>query len=363
VDGNIGYQTPGWIPIRNKGHDGSLPVPGWTDDFQWQSYIPFDELPRTFNPEAGFIATANNAIIGPGYPYLITTDFDRGYRARRITDLIAHASAPITIDTLKQIHGDNRDLSAEFLIPALSEVDLGDAHQDEVRAIFDSWDYQLNMDSAPAALYNSFFYHLLARMFRDDLSEDYWPNGGGRWTLVLKNLVSQPNSPWWDDKTTPEAVEARDDVMRLAFSDAVSELEDRFGRDTSKWSWGDMHTLTLTNSTLGSSGVPPIEALFNRGPFRASGGSIMVNATGWDASRERPETYSVTSYPSERAIYDLSDLNDSIAIHTSGQSGHAYHPHYVDMTPLWASIQYYPMWWDQDSVIEAAEGYLVLKPK
>jgi penicillin amidase len=363
VDGNIGYQTPGWIPIRNKGHDGSLPVPGWMDGFQWQGYIPFDELPRTFNPEAGFIATANNAIIGPGYPYLITTDFDRGYRARRITDLIAHASAPITIDTLKQIHGDNKDLSAEFLIPALMEVDLGDAHQDEVRAIFDGWDYQLNMDSAPAALYNSFFYHLLARTFRDDLPEDYWPNGGGRWTLVLKNLVSQPNSAWWDDKSTPETVETRDEVIRLAFSDAVSELEDRFGRDTSKWNWGDMHTLTLTNSTLGSSGVPPIEALFNRGPFRASGGSIIVNATGWDASRETPETYSVTSYPSERAIYDLSDLNDSIAIHTSGQSGHAYHPHYVDMTPLWASIQYYPMWWDQDSVIEAAEGYLVLKPK
>lgn len=363
VDGNIGYQTPGWIPMRNEGHDGSLPVPGWTDDFQWRGYIPFDELPRTFNPAAGFIATANNAIVGPEYPYLITTDFDRGYRARRITDMIVNAPAPITIDYLKQIHGDNRDLGAEFLVPALLEVDLDNARLDEVRSLWNEWDYQLNMGSAPAALYNSFFYHLLARTFRDDLPEDYWPNGGGRWTLVLENLVTQPDSLWWDDKTTSDSVEARDDMMRLAFSDAVSDLEDRFGKDTSKWNWGDMHTLTLTNSTLGKSGIPPIEALFNRGPFRASGGNIIVNATGWDASKESTDAYAVSSYPSERAIYDFSDFNNSIAIHTSGQSGHAYHPHYVDMTPLWATIQYYPMWWDQESVVEDAEGYLVLRPK
>ena len=360
VDGNIGYQTPGWIPIRNAGHDGSLPVPGWTDDFRWQGYIPFDELPRSFNPEAGFIATANNAIVGPEYPYLITTDFDRGYRARRITDMIANAPAPITVDYLKQIHGDNKDLAAEFLVPALMDADLGDDHLAEARSLFSPWDYQLNMDSAPAALYNSFFYHLLARGFRDDLPEEYWPNGGGRWALIVRDLMLQPDSAWWDDKSTTDTVETFEDIMRLAFADAVSDLEGRFGQDTSKWKWGDMHTLELTNSTLGASGVPPIEALFNRGPFRTSGGSLIVNATGWDASKNTPDAYMVSSYPSERVIYDFSDFNNSIAIHTSGQSGHAYHPHYVDMTPLWANIQYSPMWWNLDSVIEDAEGHLRL---
>jgi penicillin amidase len=363
IDGNIGYQTPGWIPIRNDGHDGSLPVPGWTDDFQWQGYIPFDELPRAFNPEAGFIATANNAIVGPAYPYLITTDFDRGYRARRITDMIANAPEPITVDYLKQIHGDNKDLCAEFLVPALLEVDLGDDHLAEARSLLNNWEYQSDMDSAPAALYNSFFYHLLARSFHDGLPKDYWPSGGGRWALVVKNLLTQPDSPWWDDHSTSDKVESRDDVMRLAFADAVTELERRFGKNTSKWNWGDMHTLTLTNSTLGESGVPPIEALFNRGPFRTSGGSLLVNATGWDASLQTPGAYTVSSYPSERVIYDFSDFNNSIAIHTSGESGHAYHPHYVDMTPMWANIQYSPLWWNLDSIIADAEGHLVLTPK
>jgi len=363
VDGNIGYQTPGWIPIRKPGHDGTLPVPGWNDDYQWQGYIPFDELPRAFNPEAGFIATANNSIIGPEYPYVITTDFDRGYRARRITDLIANAPAPITVDYIKQIHGDNKDLSAEFLVPALLEADLGDAHLDEVRSLLKGWDYQSNMDSAPAALFNSFHYHLLARGFRDDLPEDYWPGGSSRWTLVIKNLMEQPNSFWWDDKNTIDNVEVFDDILRLAFADAVSELEDRFGKDTSKWNWGDMHTLTLTNTTLGESGVPPIDALFNRGPFRTSGSEILVNSTGWDAALETPIAYTVATYPSERVIYDLSNFNNSLAIHTTGQSGHAYHPHYVDMTQLWADINYYPMWWNMESITADAEGHLVLTPK
>lgn len=362
VEGNIGYQTPGWIPIRGAGHDGSLPVPGWTDEYLWQGYIPFDDLPRTFNPEAGFIATANNAIIGPDYPYLITTDFDRGYRARRITDMIANAPAPITIEYVRQIHGDNKDLGAEFLVPALMQVDLQDGRLAETRAILEGWDYQLSMDSAPAALYNSFFYHLLARGFRDDLPEDYWPGGGSRWILIVKNLMGNPNSFWWDDKTTTDSVETFDDILRLAFSDAVRELEKRFGNDPSAWSWGEMHTLTLRHSTLGGSGVPPIEALFNRGPFRASGGSSIVNATGWDASKPAPQAYTVESLPSERAIYDLSDFGNSIAIHTTGQSGHAYHPHYLDMTPMWANIEYYAMLWTEADVVRNAEGHLVLTP-
>lgn len=343
VDGNIGYQTPGWIPIRNSGHDGRLPVPGWTDDYLWQGYIPFDELPRTFNPQVGFVVTANNAIIGPEYPYLITTDFARGYRARRITDMIENAPAPITVDYIKLMHGDNKDLSAEFLVPALMQVDLGDSHLDEVRSLFTTWDYQLNMDSAPAALYNSFIYHLLARGFRDDLPEDYWPGGGSRWTLVIKNLMEQPNSPWWDDKSTAGTVETFEDILRLAFGDAVSELEKRFGTDTSNWNWGDMHSLNLTHSTLNA--IPVVNSLFNRGPFPSGGGSIIINATGWDASMSLPDAYTIDSYPSERVIYDLSDFSNSIAIHTTGQSGHAYHPHYVDMTPLWANIEYYPMLW------------------
>ena len=89
TQGNIAYSLPGRIPIRAQG-DGSVPSPGWTGEFEWTGYIPFESLPRAYNPPEGFIATANNAVVGPDYPYLIGTDFDYGYRAKRIVDLITN---------------------------------------------------------------------------------------------------------------------------------------------------------------------------------------------------------------------------------------------------------------------------------
>ncbi len=89
VDGNIGYQMTGEVPIRTPKHTGMVPVPGWTGEYEWQGFIPYDELPYTYNPPQGFIATANNKIVGDDYPYRITEEWDPGYRAERIVDLLS----------------------------------------------------------------------------------------------------------------------------------------------------------------------------------------------------------------------------------------------------------------------------------
>jgi penicillin amidase len=166
------------------------------------------------------------------------------------------------------------------------------------------------------------------------------------------------NSPWWDDKSTTNVVETSADILKKSFRDGVTELEGLLGKDLSKWKWGDLHKGNFHNGSLGESGVGLIESLFNRDGFPVSGSSSIVNATSWDAT----EGYQVTSLPSMRAIYDLSDLSNSVTVHTTGQSGHAYHPHYIDMAPLWANNQYYSMLWDQQKVIQEAEGHLVLNP-
>jgi penicillin amidase len=356
VDGNIGYQMPGRIPIR-AGGDGRLPVPGWTDDYEWTGTIPFEELPFVLNPPQGYIVTANNAVVGPDYPYLISLDWDYGYRAQSIVDMIEGTQAPIDIAYVEKMQGEDRNLLAKELVPALMDVSLEDAHLEGARQLLQNWDYQMHMDSAPAALYAAFWRHLLAVTFHDDLPEDYWPGGDSRWFEVIRDIASLPTSPWWDDRTTPE-VEGRDQVFRKAFADAVAELEERLGDDPTRWAWGDLHTMTLENQTLGRSGIAFIEALFNRGPFRTSGGSSIVNATGWNAIKD----YTTRTLPSMRMIVDLGNLSNSLAIHTTGQSGHAYHPHYVDMTDLWRNIQYYPMLWERSQVEAAAEAHLRLVP-
>ncbi|MDQ2691425.1 MAG: penicillin acylase family protein, partial [Chloroflexota bacterium] len=119
------------------------------------------------------------------------------------------------------------------------------------------------------------------------------------------------------------------------------------------------HAATFRNGTLGESGVGPIEALFNRGPFPTGGGESIVNATGWSVGGG----YETTSLPSLRMIVDLGNLDNSVSVHTTGQSGHAFHEHYIDMAPLWANVEYYPMSWEAQGIMAAAEGHLVLRPK
>jgi penicillin amidase len=353
VDGNIGYQTSGDVPIRKKG-DGRLPVPGWTSEYDWNGFIPFDELPYTLNPAEGYIVSANNLIVGAEYDHFLSADWDYGFRATRITQMLQNAPGKIDIPYIEKIHGDNYDSGAAAMVPILLDVKLGNSHLEETRMLLTDWDYQAQRDSASAALYEVFWKHLLADTFNDDLPERYWPSGGNRWFEVMRDL--DVNSQWWDDKNTGDMTETRDKIFAHAFKDAVAEIEKTLGKDPSEWKWGDLHGSNFRNSTLG---IGPLKTLFNRGPFPTSGGASIVNATSWNATKG----YETTNLPSMRAIYDFSNLNNSVTVYTTGQSGHAYHEHYIDMAPLWANIQYYPMLWDEKSATADPEGHLVLTPK
>lgn len=355
-EGNIGYQSTGRIPQRATG-DGSFPVAGWTDDYEWLGFIPFDALPRSYNPEKGFIVSANNAVVGDDYPYFITGGWDYGYRANRIVELLSGDSS-VTAEDIATIHGDNYNASAARYLPLLKALEGMDEDWPAERLeVFDGWDLQDNLDSAPAALYNAFFRHLVLNTFGDELPEGWIP-GSARAYMLLENLASDPNNAWWDDARTSIA-ETRDDILKRAFAAGVAEIELLLGTDPAKWRWGDLHTASFVNSTLGQSGIAPIEALFNRGPFPTSGNGPAVNATSWKVSAG----YEVTWIPSERLIVDLDDLDASLAVHPTGQSGHAFHPNYIDMPELWRLIDYHPLPWTPAAVEASAVHRLLLVPE
>ena len=258
---------------------------------------------------------------------------------------------------MQHIQADNKDLNAAVLVPILLSIPLNDNRLEAGRALLQDWDFQDQMDSAPAALFAAFWKHLLLRTFADELPEDYLPEGGSRWFMVMSQLASQADSDWWDNRDT-NGIEARDDIFRMALGDALSELEQIMGKDPQRWRWGKLHTVLFQNATLGKSGIAPIEALFNRGPFETSGGGSIVNATSWKASQD----YTVTALPSMRMLIDLGNLDNSLTIHPTGQSGHAYHPNYIDMADDWRMIRYHAMLWSRTQVEAAAQAILHLEP-
>ena len=350
VEGNIGYQSPGAIPIRANG-DGTLPVPGWTDEYEWTGFIPFDELPRSFNPESGYIVTANNAVVDDSYPYWITYDWAYGYRARRIVDLVG-SNAPISLEQVGSVQFDSYDLSAERIVPYLAALDS------PINTVLASWDFGNQIDSSGAAAYNAVWKRMLEFTFWDDLPEDYRPEGGSRWFYVVGQMMDRPDDPFWDDATTTD-VEDRDAILQKSLDAAYEDLKGWFGDDPDDWQWGAMHVSTFRNQTLGESGIGIVEDRFNRGPFQTAGGGSLVNSTAWLAT-ESFETYWL---PSMRMLVDLGDLSRSVVTNTTGQSGHTDHPHYDDMIPLWLSGEYVPMTWTREQVEADAETVQTLTPQ
>jgi len=369
VDGNIGYQSPGLIPIRanpaktgGAGSDGSLPVPGWMGEYEWTGYIPFDKLPSRFNPQDGFIVTANNAVVDDKYPYFISRDWDVGYRAQRITDMI-RAKDKLSADDIKAIHGDDYDLFADQLAPYLQVLKASAPIQKAALDALMKWDRVTRRDSVGASVFEALTYHVVEDTFADELgpslAADY-VSAGATQRAALAVLLDRPNDPMWNDIGTTDRTETRDDILQRAFEDACKELEARLGGDVAQWNWGRLHTTTFRNGSLGQSGISIIEAIFNRGPVVTDGTAIAVNATSF--SSEADDRYAVVWGPSERYIADLADWTRSLSVHTTGQSGQPYHKHYDDFIDLWRNIQYHPMLWSRADVEKNVEGTLTLAP-
>ena len=339
VDGNIGYQAPGIIPIR-EGYDGKWPIPGWDSRYQWQGTIPFPALPSVQNPPEGWIVTANQAVIGPQYPFFLTDDWSYGTRSQRIVDLIEEATADgakVDATRMQQIQMDANNELASFLAPKMQALPTSDATANSV-ALFEGWDYQQSADSAPAAYFNAVWRQLVARMFDAEADTELISSSGGdRYWQVIYNIWDTPDDFWWDDKTTPE-VETRDQTLQASMAAAASELSATLGDAPEEWRWGALHTLLLQNQTLGDSGIGPIEAIFNRGPIEVAGGEATVNATGWTPI----DGYVVDWVPSMRQVIDVSDFDASTWVNLTGASGHAYDAHYSDQIDAWRTGAQYP---------------------
>jgi len=147
-------------------------------------------------------------------------------------------------------------------------------------------------------------------------------------------------------------------MLALSAEEAYDELSALQGTTVSSWRWGDLHAITLTSDTLGSSGIAPIEMLFNRGPFAVSGGASVVNATGWELGT----SYATTTVPSMRMVVDLSDFDASTWIHLTGASGHAFEEHYIDQTSDWAAGVQKPWAFSSTAIDAATRHTLVLTP-
>ncbi|QTV80327.1 penicillin acylase family protein [Microbacterium sp. NIBRBAC000506063] len=356
TEGNIGYQTPGRLPIRGAG-DGWLPQPGWDSAYDWQGFIPFESLPVVYNPTSGYIVTANNAIVDTSYRYFLSRDWDYGYRAGRIAHMIERraAIAPLTAQDMREIQADNEMWFGKRLALALGETSAERPEVQEAIELVRAWDAQNNADSDAAAYANVFFSRLAQNLF----SERDVPlpvTGHARLYTVIDELFDDPENPLWANAAV--GATDLDSMLAVTAEQAYDELVSLQGPTMSRWNWGGLHAITLTHDTFGTSGIAPIEALFNRGPYAVGGGASVVNATGWEIG----DGYATTTVPSMRMVIDLDDFDASTWNHLTGTSGHAFHEHYTDQTDAWSRGEQQPWVFSPRAVTQSAVDTLVLLP-
>jgi penicillin G amidase len=353
TSGNIGYQTPGQIPIRKNG-DGRWPVPGWTDQYEWTGFIPFDQLPHVLNPTDDYVVTANNPIIGSQYPYLLSKDFDYGYRANEITHRLQAATADgkkIDADGMRAIEADTRNEFASVLVPYLTRLPASSKKQTRAAvALFTGWDDTTPDTSAAAAYFYEVWKFVCKDAFEAKLPSNVDVDGGDRWFAVATTLLPDASSFWWNGD--------RDALLAKAMDQASAELTSQQGSTVKQWQWGALHKLTPTNQTLGTGGPWFVKWLVNGDPVPVSGGSSVVDATGFDIAKD----FSVDELPSMRMVVDLSNLDASTWVNLTGASGHVDDPHYLDQLRLWRTFRTLPWPYSRSAVVAATKDKLTLTP-
>jgi penicillin amidase len=356
TSGNIGYYGAGIIPTRPSGN-GMFPQDGWTSATRWGDRIPFEQMPHAFNPPAGYIVTANNRVVGDEYPHFLSAEWAPGFRSRRIIELLGERKAH-DAQSMARMQSDSVSLLAKFICETIEPALAGvrEADQRKAARLLAEWDYDNTVKSAAALIYHEFLITFARNTFSDELGKTLANEYLDQYYLWLERFVQfvEEDSPWFDDRNT-QKVETRDDIVVRSFAEAVESLQKKYGADMDGWRWGNVHRGEF-HHPLDKSAL--VKWLFNPDPFPFPGDGETINRGTFDFNKP----YEVTMAASIRHIMDFSHLENTLGIHTTGQSGHFLSPHYDDLAELWLKGKYISLPMNKEEYQRRIEGYLRLLP-
>ncbi len=348
-NGNIGHLAVGQIPVRKTG-DGSLPLPGWDSAYAWKGVIPFDELPVTFNPERGYIVSANDKGIDDRYPYFISDDWAPPERAARIESLLREKvarSGRISLEDNKPIQADVVSLTAKKLLPLLTSIKAEDAKQQQALDLLRAWDGRMDKESAAASIFNGWMRYLGSEIFASAVSEN-WSREGERIYVtdvlngappdVIYRALTDPRETWCFRNASAKSRRC-DAMLSSALSSAIDELERLAGSDPDSWKWGSIHQTSYPHQPF--SQVKGLSSLFGR-RVSSGGGQDTVAVSSYYFLDS--EGYLGTLGSGFRQLIQLGPGRAShLYMNSTGQSANVFSSHYSDMVTPFEKAQYYSL--------------------
>lgn len=348
--GNIGWQAAGITPLRSW--SGMLPVPG-DGRFEWDGYLPINALPSEYNPERGFIATANHYLYPNDYPYpnarhYVWTD---PYRAHRIEEVLG-SGRRFSVSEMTRLQNDDLSIAARAIVPLLRDLTFTNPSAAKARDAVLAWDFVLDKNSSAAAVYELFSRRLFAAV-RDvaipAAARAAVPNG----LLGTKRIIDFLQAP--DGRFGTDPTKGRDELVIKAFEQGVADVTAKFGPDMAAWKWGDekLHH-ALIKHPLSAAVNAEMKKKLEVGPFPRGGDGTTVSATGGADNQ--------TSGGSLKIVADPDNWDNSVGLNTPGQSGDPESPHYRDLFELWARGRYFPVAYSRAKVESVTEKTSTLAP-
>ena len=355
-EGRIGFVAPGRVPVRRADNAamGRVPVPGWDAKYDWQGFIPFEMLPALKDPASARIVTANHKITPPGYKPFISVDWFPPYRAERIEELL-DARPKHSLESFARLQADSLSRLARELLPvALAAKPKTDPGR-RAQAMLVGWKGEMAIDSAAALVFSAWYRELTRLVYADELGELFQESWDLRATFMIAVMKGERGyERWCDDVRTP----ARESCALLAaraFDFAADDLARRYG-EPAGWRWGAAHWAAGDHRPFGL--IPYVSRLFNVSP-ESAGDAYSVNV-GVFFIRDEARPFANRHAPSLRAIYDLGDLERSLFMHSTGQSGNVLSPWYASFAERWAKVEYITIPTRPESI--AAAHTLLLTP-
>lgn len=344
--GNIGLQTAVGIPIR-RGNE-ILVYPGDTSLYDWMGQVPFEELPYAYNPEKGYLSSANNRTVGDDYPYYIGTWFVLPDRVERINEMLEEKEV-LGTDDFKRMLRDQTSHRAMKLNPVYLDALQGKTEGVYKLAykVLKQWDYNLEVSSSAALIFEMLWTELTRAIFHDELGDKLYALIKN--SMISENLINRVRitgkSVWCDDIHTKDTKESFQDNINTAFMHAVDTIVSMYGADPAMWQWGHLHQVELVHP-LGN--VEIVEKLFkvNRGPYPVGGSSHTVCPYNYPVGSSFISRFGA----SERHIFNTSDWDQSLTVIPTGTSGIPASPHYLDQTEMYIDNKFHSDYFSREAV-------------
>lgn len=372
--GNIGYICAARLPIRNS-NSPTLVYDGTETQNDWVGFVPYESMPKLFNPPQNFIASANNKTIG-NFGYHISNIWEPSSRIERITELLEsrqkHSSKDFANYQMDFYSPYAKLITAEIL-SAFKDVKINDEKLKLALEFFNNWDFKMDPKSQVPSIYTSFFNSLLINTLKDELGEDLLSE-----YVFLANIpyriipeFFEKNSNFFDDISTPQ-VETKYEIIRRSLVDAIKFLEINYGDDIVLWQWGKIHKVKFKHMFSGQNAM--VDKLLDIGPFEIGGDGTTIFNTEYSFDRlisygkntrnnSRLVPFENHLGPSMRYIFDFADPDYINFILPTGQSGNFMSRHYSDMTQMWLEGKFIKLPLNGNKFAAGAEHKLNLLPK